>query len=331
MMSRFTPPKASTFWGVSHNMEPVLFCRLPGEKQIRRYNFTSLSEHSLIFGDAHVSIWPMCRLDRPMAVPVSSTSEAEYVRAVDVLKAGLEARGGKTVICRQICGMFGRFEPEALMAEYFSVFPDMFCFLFAHPTTGYWMGASPELLLEVVDDKLAKTRALAGTRPADCLDQWSLKNLEEHRIVVDDICARIDALACTEAKACEPYNFRYGSVEHLCTPIAIYNTSDGAFPADEVIAAIHPTPAVCGFPRNDALREIARLESVPRNFYGGLITVPGTGGTLAYVLLRCVHFNEKRWAIYTGSGITASSDAADEWAETNAKARPLLELLNRYH
>ncbi len=311
----------------------MLFCRLPGEKKIRRYDFSTFSEQTLRFGGAKVSPWPSCSFsqEKSMSVPACSTPKEDYVRTINDIKAKLEVRGGKTVLSRQICGTFKVFDPEAVMEEYFASFPDMFCFMFSHPSTGYWMGASPELLLEVIGDKLAKTRALAGTRPADTIGRWSEKNIEEHRIVVEDICLRINALETpAKAEALEPYNFSYGVVEHLCTPIAIRNVADGVFPAEDVIAAIHPTPAVCGFPRPDAMRDIAEAETTPRNCYGGLITVPGNNGPLAYVVLRCVHFDERNWAVYTGSGITAASDAFDEWNETAAKATPLIELLNKY-
>lgn len=94
----------------------------------------------------------------------------------------------------------------------------------------------------------------------------------------------------------------------------------------EIIGAIHPTAAVGGYPVATAIEEIDRTESFPRYFYGGTLVTP----RLAYVVLRCVHFDAQRWCVYTGSGITADSDPADEWGETQAKAAPLLDILKKY-
>ena len=192
------------------------------------------------------------------------------------------------------------------------------------------MGASPELLLEEKSDKLVYTRALAGTRRSGCQEPWSNKNIEEHTLVVDDICRRVaDAGNGINAIAETRYNFRYGRIEHLCTPIRIEKAT-GKLSVDDIIARIHPTAAVCGFPCDVAMTEIARAERNPRNYYGGVITVRHNGLSTAYVVLRCVHFDSSHWAVYTGSGITAASDPIDEWQETDDKAAPLISILSKY-
>ncbi len=268
---------------------------------------------------------------KSMTVTVAPTSEEYYQTSLRDLIASLQSRGGKTVICRNICGRFKDFSPEKLMTEYFDRFPDMFCFLFYHPSTAYWMGASPELLLETRDSKTAYTRALAGTRRAGSSALWSRKNRDEHRFVVDDIINRIN---CPDkhlaAYAEEAYNFRYGNIEHLCTPIKIVYDGDVVFPTGQILSSIHPTPAVCGYPRKDALRDIEMYERAHRHCYVGSITIQEYCRTISYVILRCVHFDSSNWAVYTGSGITGSSVPRDEWLETTAKAAPLLDILSEY-
>lgn len=304
--------------------EPFLYCRLPGEKSFRRYGFTCADSEKLTFGDAVVRPWPGTPVS-DMSVCPESTPEEEYIGAVSELAGSLRASRGKTVVCRQICGRRSAEEIIAGAERYFDRFPDMFCFIFWHPATKWWLGASPELLLESLSACEAMTRSLAGTQPAGA-GPWSAKNREEHRFVVDDIMARLSGVVPpVEAVALAPASLRYGSIEHLCTPVRV--CSSAPLPFSEIIEAIHPTPAVCGFPRTDAMRRIDRAESWPRNCYGGYITVPTPRGPVAYVILRCVHFDGERWAVYTGSGITGDSDAADEWAETRAKARPLLDLV----
>ena len=174
----------------------------------------------------------------------------------------------------------------------------------------------------------AETRALAGTRKRSEGGEWSAKNLAEHRMVTDDMCRRIEELTL-EPRLGQQYNFAYGNIEHLCTPIEIRGDLDGVS-LHRLIRAIHPTPAVGGYPREKALSDIDAIEHWPRNCYGGHISVRHGSETIVYIALRCVHFDAVKWAVYTGSGITPDSDAADEWLETETKAAPLISILSHY-
>lgn len=304
--------------------EPFLLCRLPGERILRRFDFSERTPGGLKFCSAAVRFWPGTT-SRTMEVCPESTPEDKYLSDIAGLKETLKATHGKTVICRQICGEHLSFDIEKTARAYFDLFPDMFCFLFYHPATKWWMGASPELLLESTSATTAQTRALAGTRPADDGDGWSDKNIAEHKFVVNDITARLGEIEPhVSVTAQKPYPLDYGDIQHLCTPISI--VAEGRLPFDAIVRAIHPTPAVCGYPRQDAEARIGAMESWPRLCYGGYIILPTDCGNLAYVILRCVHFDGRRWAIYTGSGITGDSDARDEWNETAAKAAPLVRI-----
>lgn len=303
---------------------PFAAYRLPGQGDFNVCLNPAFDGTRLSCSDIEICTW----LSQPAAaMPVApeSTPRGTYAAAVDRIVESLRRRGGKTVICRQICGSFSRFEPFAMARDYFAAFPDMFCFLFYHPATGYWMGASPELLLTLDADGNGHTRALAGTRRTGEAGQWSAKNMDEHRIVVEDICMRAaSAGPGNRAVAGSTGTFGYGRIEHLATPVDIY--CPGGVDMRRTVAAIHPTAAVGGYPVAAALPEIAAAEAAPRFFYGGTMITR----RVAYVVLRCVHFDAHRWCVYTGSGITACSDAADEWNETEAKAAPLLDILRRY-
>lgn len=310
-------------------MQSFFLCRLPFSDTISRHELTSSTPEELSFGEITVHPWPGLKFDGKMEVCPESTPETVYKADIKSLVAELRANGGKTVVCRQICGTFDRFEPEAMAREYFALFPEMFCFLFCHPLAGCWMGASPELLLTTkAGSGHAETRALAGTRKRCEGGEWSAKNLAEHRLVTDDMCRRIEELTL-EPRLGRQYNFAYGNIEHLCTPIEIEGDLEGVS-LHRLIRAIHPTPAVGGYPREKALSDIDAIEHWPRNCYGGHISVRHGSETIVYVALRCVHFDAAKWAVYTGSGITSDSEAADEWLETEAKAAPLLSILSHY-
>ncbi|MDE5662226.1 MAG: chorismate-binding protein [Muribaculaceae bacterium] len=312
-------------------MESFLLYRLPGHDSFVRLGLTASAGDRLMFGDAVVSPWPGHAFDAasPMEVCPRSTDMPDYRSRVGALVDTLRRRDGKAVIARQICGSFSRFEPEAMAREYFSRFGDMFCFLFYHPSAGYWMGASPELLLHTDNACQGRTLALAGTRRiGDGAGQWSRKNIEEHRFVVRGIEKSLSGIAGLDIAVGETGNFVYGAIEQLCTYVGL--SAAAGLPVGRIVEAIHPTAAVCGYPRETAMTEIDSVEQWPRNCYGGLVSVPDGDGVSVYVILRCVHFDSERWAVYSGSGITGESDPADEWAETESKARPLLDILNSY-
>lgn len=262
-----------------------------------------------------------------MPVACCDTSRDVYCHAVDTVARDFCDIHGKAVICRKITGQFRNFDFEDIVKRYFSAFENMFCFVFYHPRYNFWMGATPELLVELKGSRQANTRALAGTRNGSETGDWDSKNLAEHAIVVDDICRRIKSMGNRlNVIAGVTGELSYGAISHLCTPISIEYGGEGAFPLQAVADAIHPTPAVGGFPREKALFAISGLEDSRRFYYGGLLMIPGC----VYVVLRCVHFDTSRWCVYSGSGVTGDSNSVDEWNETAAKARPLVDLLNSY-
>lgn len=311
-----------------------LIYRLPGSEIVERYGGEVIDDCSVNFDCEVITPWFGTHFSngRVMKPSLKSTHPSNYRKNVSKLIAKLKHNGGKTVIARQICGTFSHFEPHKMALQYFDMFPDMLCFLFYHPATGYWMGATPELLLRQESENVFFSQALAGTRP-HCNDAqpWSTKNIEEHRIVTDEICRRANALDGCHATAGSPYDFIYGDIEHLCTPIKIELAKGyGNNLVIDLIDTLHPTPAVGGYPRDKAFSNINNAEGFQRKFYGGLINIFDHDTYTAYAILRCVHFDANYWCVYTGSGITAASDPDDEWAETNAKAAPLINLLQQY-
>lgn len=309
-----------------------LHYRFPNETEIHHLDFTEKMDNDIVFEKARIEPWIGNNAEF-FDISKASVPHDDYVRNISELVNLLRQRQGKTVIQRTISGKFSNFSPFEMEKQYFERFPDMFCFLFYHPSCGWWMGASPELLLHSSDLKKFETRALAGTRLRnDASGKWSDKNIEEHQFVIDDITAYLSRLdSRIRVEQGDRYNFSYDSIEHLCTPLSITGVG-GPEAFGKIAGAIHPTAAVCGLPRDMAVEEISHFETTPRKYYSGLITVPGpeADGKTAYVILRCVHFDDKFWCVYTGSGITESSDPEDEWNETAHKASPLIEILSRF-
>lgn len=207
-------------------------------------------------------------------------------------------------------------------------YPTAFTYLFHHPGVGTWMGATPELLLESYKG-LGQTLSLAGTRGSDPTlktYEWTSKELHEQRVVTDFITDRMRALDL-EPQIGPLTNIQAGKLWHLGTTIQapLPMTKAGA-----LLQALHPTPAVCGLPRDRARRFIQDNENYNREYYTGFlgeIGIERQGGFTVYVNLRCIQIRNGRAYIYVGGGITADSDPQAEWEETQEKSTTVLSLL----
>ena len=91
---------------------------------------------------------------------------------------------------------------------------------------------------------------------------------------------------------------------------------------------MHPTPAVCGFPKEFCKEAISEFEDHSRSFYAGYIKVE-TDETIQYfVNLRCAEIFQNAALLYVGGGITADSSPEKEWQETELKAGAVLKNLS---
>jgi isochorismate synthase len=124
-----------------------------------------------------------------------------------------------------------------------------------------------------------------------------------------------------------PETVRAGNVMHLQTKYA-FKMSAGAGPMKDLIMQLHPTPAVCGLPKEKALRGILSTEKHNREYYAGFCGPLNHGGTTdLFVNLRCMKIFPDKLALYTGGGLTADSDPEKEWEETEMTAATLLSMI----
>ncbi len=210
------------------------------------------------------------------------------------------------------------------------------CTIFSMPVPdGAFFGASPELLVachggRVASHPLAGTVSRGETARADADAQRDLaqstKNREEHRYVVDEIAATL-APYCDELSVPdEPSLVAFRSVAHLGTRI------DGrlARPVGvlELLERLHPTPAVGGTPRADALDFMARSEVGERGYWAGpvgWVGAAGDGDWMIGIRSARLHDDGRSVTLRAGSGIVASSDPDAEAAETDVKLATVLE------
>jgi len=192
-------------------------------------------------------------------------------------------------------------------------------FLLAVPGRGVFVGATPETLARVVGDRL-ETHALAGTLAAGAPLPPGDKLEREHQAVVAAICTALADHCEVVACARSPRRRRVGALDHLETVIAARLRA--GLDVTNVVAALHPTPAVGGMPQQAALAWLARHEHLDRGWYAGPLGWTGPGGGEAVVALRSILVRDGTAHAFAGAGIVAGSQADAELAEIDAKLMP---------
>lgn len=288
----------------------------------------------------------------------NSSAVAQKERHIDLVHKGLEAinKGEfqKVVLSRKETLETGRQDAIKLFQKLLKKYPDAYVYLFFHPMVGTWLGATPEVLLEVERNRF-KTMALAGTQPfKGPMDvEWGRKEKEEQKIVTDAVIESLQDCG-SNVKLNGPFTSRAGNLLHLRTDITgeLFNPKDDKEAAGlgKLITAIHPTPAVCGLPKNVAKKFILENENYDREFYTGFLgeinmkqEIKRSGNrrntenqayaaqvtkTSLYVNLRCMKLTNNTTELFVGGGITADSNPLAEWEETLHKAGTMKEVLD---
>ncbi len=202
-------------------------------------------------------------------------------------------------------------------------YPKAFCYLVSSEEFGTWIGATPELLMNQ-QGMVCKTVALAGTHGENEDHDWTPKELEEHAFVVDAIREALERNECVEIESEGPYVALAGPVQHLKTDFKALLTKPNAW---SIALDLHPTPAVCGTPRRNAIEAISIREMHDRQLYTGFIGFFEEGNTHLFVNLRCAQLTKDKAFLYVGGGFTIDSIPDLEWEETEHKAETLIRVM----
>ncbi len=244
--------------------------------------------------------------------------------AIDEIKTGALAK----VVLSRVLEVQHTHPPLELLKRILSTYPNAFCYLWYHPKVGMWLGATPEILLQLIGDRLT-TMSLAGTMKYEGIKSpdWGKKERQEQELVTDYILSALQDKVVDIDKS-DTETLRAGNLLHLRTKIS------GSLKHDhlrEVVHALHPTPAICGFPKKRALNFILENEGYERQFYGGYLGELNLGhenSTAFYVNLRCMQKVGDKMKIYVGGGVTKDSDPTKEWLETVYKSETMLRVLS---
>jgi isochorismate synthase len=237
----------------------------------------------------------------------------------------------KVVLSRKEVLELPNFTFEKVLSSLILKYPNSFRYCFFHPEIGLWMGASPEQLLNFNQNK-AQTVSLAGTQLNSDNQNfiWGEKEIIEQKTVTKYI---VDALkSCgAEVVKSEPYTFQAGSIVHIKTDIEAQFESE--VNVLNLLELLHPTPAVCGFPKNEALEFISATEGYDREFYAGYLGEWNQDGNFdLYVNLRCMKLEitegHAKAKLFIGCGINSGSQPENEFFETVNKSQTLKSILN---
>ncbi len=254
-------------------------------------------------------------------------NKENYLSSVKEL-IGLIHRGKleKAIISRTVhTKLPAGFSPGEFFFSMLESLEESFVYLVNLPGRAIWAGASPEILL-LQDRGVYKTVALAGTLPANA-PKWSAKEYEEQGIVAGYIEQKLADNSIEDYKRTGPYSSRSGHVAHLKTEYSFTGTGGDDWLVN-LVEDLHPTPAVGGIPKEEAIAFIHRHEPHDREYYTGYLGKWNIHNeTQLFVNLRCMKIQGDQATLYAGGGITGSSDPEKEWEETNMKAQTLLSIL----
>ena len=218
-------------------------------------------------------------------------------------------------------------DPLQLLAQLRQRQPGSCRFLWQQADGPALLGASPERLLTVRQGQL-RSDALAGTAPvgpgAEQLLQ-SDKDRREHELVVEAITDVLRQVDLVPRRPRHPRLARHGQLVHLHTPIT---AGLGEQQPLAVAAALHPTPAVAGLPRREAMAALRSLEPFERGYYAAPIGwIDCEGDTELRVAIRSGSLQGQHLELTAGAGLVRGSAVERELAEVALKLGVLQQQL----
>ncbi len=339
------------------------------QKDLHSYKTTNFSEsgfvlsnfigtQSLLIPEEHSEIITSeykinASIDEPSKYisKINTTTEQEkHEKLVAKAIAEIESGSMKKVVLARKEKIDIKLSALSIFKNLLENYPKAFCYIWSHPESGIWIGATPETLVKVERNRF-KTMALAGTQAyKGILEEatWTPKEVEEQKIVSEEIVQKLTDFNVTsgEIKFSNPYTVKAGNLLHIRTDISGILKDENLA---NLIESLHPTPAVCGFPREQAKNFIIENEYTDREFYSGFLGEINVKQEVKrnlnrrnqenqayasirkqsdiFVNLRCMKLEEGKAELFIGGGITADSNPTAEWEETVNKSYTIKSVL----
>lgn len=212
----------------------------------------------------------------------------------------------------------------AVFLKAITAYPNAMVYLVNAPHCGRWMGCTPELLLQKTGN-LYHTVALAGTTDNKTAE-WDAKNIYEQDVVSEYITKTLQTIGASSIKRSNCDTMQIGKLSHIRTQFNF--TFKNEKEILEIVRALHPTPAVCGLPKNEARSFLLRNEHTDRNYFSGYLgRINRNGDANLFVNLRCAQITNDTTFYHAGGGLTAASKLNDEAKEIELKMETLKSLL----
>ncbi|WP_178988379.1 chorismate-binding protein [Winogradskyella schleiferi] len=279
-------------------------------------------------------------------------NETERFQHINLVSEGIKriknSNLEKVVLSRCESKPIQNIDPITIFKRLFNTYKNAMVYCWYHPKVGLWIGATPELLFKV-EGKQLTTISLAGTQPYRQISKptWTNKEFEEQQIVTNYITEQIKPYT-KQINVSDVETVRAGNLLHLKTRVISLIKDNSELKS--IIEALHPTPAVCGFPKAEATEFILQHENYNREYYTGFLgelnltqvktrnnnrrnvennaySVVKTQSNF-YVNLRCMQLQASKALIYVGGGVTKDSNPEREWEETVNKSATITAVLS---
>lgn len=267
---------------------------------------------------------PLPTLMRRQDHPDRDGWEANVRSALDLIENGVL---DKVVLARKAVYTFAVPVPAVhILAVLEQVTSNCYHFLIQPSAEAAFMGTTPERLYRR-EGRSLETEALAGTRPRVSNEEEDAryakelmdepKERHEQELVRRDLIRQLHLLCDTLDAESEPRLLKLERKQHLLSRLE-GSLREGVGDGD-ILKALHPTPAVGGSPRANALRELPALEPFSRGWYAAPVGCFGMDDAEFAVAIRSGLVRERNVNIYSGAGIVKGSDPAAEWQEIENK------------
>ena len=340
--AEFAPFSDNSVWNGSFNINwfiPKLLLLLDNTNCWLVYNYSLENEKNFILDEfiKYSELIFACKdtsSDRSALLNRKDTDFGTWKNLVDSALAEISNKTfSKVVISRKtefdLSGTFNMNQMDEIAEKY----PD--CVTFVNKCNGsVFFGVTPERLLKISEGTI-ETEAIAGSikrsiQPdEDILLSEKLlnssKDLHEQELVTDYIKSILQNYAEDISFNGGPELIKLENIQHLKTKIKAKLKKDKFF--FDLVNELHPTPAVCGYPKEAALNFILKNEGYERGLYSGI-----TGWFNLYeegefaVAIRSALINKDKLYAFSGCGIVEGSNAMSEYEETELKLKPILSI-----
>ncbi len=316
-------------------------------------------EMSYFFSTSDAEILKLASFDKssldyaePTILPVEQEilfQKRQHIKLISAAIDKIKQGGCQKIVVSRIAKYAAQDDAITYFKRLLYKYDSAFAYMWYHPDEGVWLGATPEVLVRTQRNKL-KTMALAGTQSANenqTTFVWGEKEKKEQAFVTSFIKDNLNAINGVDQIEISSLKTQIaGKVAHLKNDISARFKPEKL---KEIIKQLHPTPAVCGTPKDEASCFLAENENYKRTYYSGYLGEINKSVTQdrnprkrnvensafrslsketdLYVNLRCMKLNEGYVHLFLGGGITEESDPEKEWEETLKKASTLASIL----